>query len=466
MTRTFSRTAVSILALAAAAATPLLASTPAAAQTMASEPVMRRTIHVPRDKSLSFRLPGPASKIVIAQPDIAKITATSDSAFYVQGMEFGSTNLLVYGSGGRLAEVIDIRVGYDAEGLQQDLTAAFPDEPLKVRNLGEVLMLAGNVSTTGIQAGAEKIAEKYAPESVISRITVRASQQVILEVRILEASRNALQDLGINLSAFNDSFSVLTGAGLIGATAPQATLGTTGGSGDKRLDTQIQALEERGVVRTLAKPNLVAMSGEKASFLAGGEFPFPVPTRDGIVIEFRPYGVKLNFVPKVQENGWIKMEVAPEVSQLDPNNSLTLGGINIPALTVRRAATTLELKPGDSFAMAGLFQHDYTNNTSQTPWIGDVPILGALFRSARWKRAESELLILVTPRLASAEDRQAPLLDSLPGREPTKADLFLMGKSHDRPLKRDKGYTGKLPATLGIPMPDTNPGLQPTSGQK
>lgn len=409
------------------------------AQTMASEPVMRRTIHVPRDKSLSFRLPQAASRIVVAQPDIAKVTATSNASFYVQGIEFGSTNLLVYGAGGRLQEVIDIRVGYDSDGLQQDFTAAFPGESLKVRNLGEVLMLAGEVSNTGVQAGAEKIAAKYAPDAIISRITVRASQQVVLEVRILEASRNAMQDLGVNFNIANGSFGVLSGTGLIGPSSAASVLTTRDASGSTRVDSQIQALEEKGIIRTLAKPNLVAISGEKASFLAGGEFPFPVPTRDGITIEFRPYGVKLNFLPKVQDNGWIRLEVAPEVSQLDPNNSLTIGGINIPALTVRRASTTLELRPGDTFAMAGLFQHDYQNNTSQTPWLGDVPVLGALFRSARFKRAETELMIIVTPRLATAEDRQITPLESLPGREPSKADLFLRGRAHDKPLPRDLG---------------------------
>jgi len=434
-----SRSAFSAIFLMAVVAGGLAPAPASQAQTLASELVLRRTIHVPRDKSLSFRLPQAASRIVVAQPDIAKVTATSNASFYVQGIEFGSTNLLVYGTGGRLQEVIDIRVGYDSDGLQQDFTAAFPGESLKVRNLGEVLMLAGEVSDTGVQVGAEKIAAKYAPDAIISRITVRASQQVVLEVRILEASRNAMQDMGVNFNIANGSFGVLSGSGLIGVTPAAGVLSSRDASGSTRVDSQIQALEEKGVIRTLAKPNLVAISGEKASFLAGGEFPFPVPTRDGITIEFRPYGVRLNFLPKVQDNGWIRLEVAPEVSQLDPNNSLTIGGINIPALTVRRASTTLELKPGDTFAMAGLFQHDYQNNTSQTPWLGDVPVLGALFRSARFKRSETELMIIVTPRLATAADRQITPLDSLPGREPSKADLFLRGKALDKPLPRDLG---------------------------
>lgn len=413
-----------------------LAAAPAAAQTMSSEPVMRRTIHVPRDKSLSFRLPGPASRIVIAQPEIAKVTATSDSSFYVQGIEFGATNMLVYSRAGGLSEVIDIRVGYDAEGLQQDLTAAFPNEPIRVRNLGEMLMLSGDISTSGVQSGAEKIAEKYAPASVISRLTIRASQQVVLEVRILEAARSALEDVGVNFRVFNNSFALISGSDLIGIAAPQSLISTSGGSGDTRIDTAIGALEQKGLIRTLARPNLVAVSGEKASFLAGGEFPFPVPEELGkIAIQFRPYGVKLNFQPTVQDNGWIRMVVEPEVSQLDPNNSLTVLGVTVPALIVRRAATTLELRPGDSFVMAGLFQRGFQSDIDQTPWLGNVPVLGTLFRSSRWRRSESELLIIVTPRLATAEDRNHPKLDAVPGREPTARDIQLFGRGLDKPIR-------------------------------
>lgn len=436
-----SRTLLSILLLSVVALAAPIA--PANAQSLASEAALRRTIHVPRDKSLAYRLTQRATKIVVAQPEIAKVTPTGDSSFYVQGIEFGSTNLLVYGPRGRLQEVIDIRVGYDAEGLQQDLVAAFPGEPILVRNLGETLMLTGDISSTGVQSSAERIAEKYAPQAVISRLTVKSSQQVILEVRILEASRSALQDVGINFDVFNNSFRALTGQGLVGLGTPDAAISLHGGSGSTTIDTQIQALEEKGIVRTLAKPNLVAVSGEKASFLAGGEFPFPVPDgRDRITVQFRQYGVKLNFQPVVQDNGWIRMTVEPEVSQLDPNNSLTVDGLTVPALSVRRANTTLELRPGDTFSMAGLYQREYQNAAQQTPWLGDVPVLGALFRSARWKRAETELLILVTPRLANAADRAVPALDALPGHEATPTELLLMGKSLDKPIAHGSGKIG------------------------
>lgn len=422
-------------------ATSGVGAVPALAQTriLASEPVQRRVIFVPRDKSLQFRLPGPASRIVISQPETAKVTATSNSTFYVQGIEFGATNMLVYDRTGQLAEVIDVRVGYDAEGLQQDLRIAYPDEAIQVRNLGEGLMLTGNITSSVVRTGAEKLAERYAPDAVISRMMITNVQQVVLEVRILEASRNALQDVGLNFNVMNESFAVAVGKGLMGVTPPATSITTNGGIGRTSIDTNLQLLEEKGVVRTLARPNLVAMSGEKANFLAGGEFPFPVPSRDGITIEFRPYGVKLNFTPTIQDNGWIRLEVAPEVSQLDYNNAVTVSGITIPALTVRRAGTTLELRDGDSFAMAGLFQHDYQNNVQQTPWAANLPVLGALFRSARWKRAESELLIVVTARLSTPADRAIAPPDAMPGREPTGKDLFLMGKSLDKPLPRVSG---------------------------
>ncbi|WP_293678322.1 type II and III secretion system protein family protein [uncultured Phenylobacterium sp.] len=431
------RTVLSAL-VAATLAVPLAAAPLASAhaQTMASEPVMRRTIHVPRDKSLSFRLPGPASKIVVAQPEIAKVTATSNASFYVQGIEFGATNMLVYGRGGQLVEVIDVRVGFDSDGLQQDLSAAFPGEAIQVRNLGEMLMLGGHVTDTGVQLGAERIAEKFAPDAVISRLTVKESQQVILEVRIIEADRTAMQDVGFNFSAINPSFSFATGQGLIGIAPPNGLFTTSGGSGATSLETALGVLEQRGMIRTLARPNLVAISGEKASFLAGGEFPFPVPEDLGkIVIQFRQYGVKLNFTPTVQTNGWVKLAVEPEVSQLDPNNSLTVLGITVPALTVRRASTTLELKPGDTFVMAGLFQRNLQTDVDQTPWLADVPVLGALFRSSRWKRSETELMIIVTPRLATAEDRAAPKLDAIPGKEPSAKDLQLFGRALDQKVR-------------------------------
>jgi pilus assembly protein CpaC len=445
--------AATVLALTLAA--PAVAT----AQAMDSESAVTRVINVPKDKSLSFRLDTPATKIVIAQPDIAEIVATTDRSFYVRGVDFGSTNLLVYGPGGRLLQVIDVRVGFDAQSLQQDLRAAFPREAIEVRNLGEGLLLTGEVSNTGVAARALAIAEKFAPSAVTSSLSVRASQQVILEVRVLEATRSALQDAGISVSAINGHFNLATpgaipgtpgginvgsAGGLIGSSPANGVFEIIGGHGNITTDVKLQALEQKGVIRTLARPNLVAVSGEKASFLAGGEFPYPVPNgQNGVGIEFREYGVKLNFKPEVQDNGLIRMLVAPEVSQLDYTNSVRIAGFDIPGLTERKSSTTVEMRSGTSFAIAGMFQHNVSNSVSQTPGLGSIPVLGALFRSARWQRNETELIIVVTPRLAVPGDLTGPPPESLPGREPSALGMFLTGQLNEGLPVRDTEPTGK-----------------------
>lgn len=413
----------------------------AAIPVMASESAPHQSIHVPRDKSLSYRLERPATRIVVSQPEIAKVTATSPSTFFVQGIALGSTNMLVYGADGRLSEVLDIRVGFDADGLQQDLGAAFPDEPIRVRNLGESVMLEGEVSHTGVQARAEAMAYRYAPDSVVSRLTTRASQQVILEVRILEANRTALQDLGVNGSIQNNAFGFGFGRGLLGQDPASSALQFFG-SGGTRVDLLLQAMEQKGIVRTLARPNLVALPGQTATFHAGGEYPYPVPQKDNqVTIEFRTYGVELAFTPTVQDNGLIRMDVAPRVSQLDFQNSIRILGLNVPALIARETKTTVELRPGESLTIGGLFQREYSNTVNQVPGLGNVPVLGALFRSNRWKQAETELLVIVTPRFVEPADMQkAQATHAPPGEEPTRAQTLLLGKALDRPLSKSEGH--------------------------
>ena len=226
----------------------------------------------------------------------------------------------------------------------------------------------------------------------------------------------------------------------------------TSNIGTTSIAATIRALEQRGAIRTLAQPTLIAMSGEEASFLAGGEFPFPVPNgQNGVSIEFRTFGVKLNLTPTVQDSGQIRLKVAPEVSQLDPRNSLRIQGYEVPGLTTRRAATTVELRDGESFAIAGLFQQDYVNAVNQIPWAGSVPILGALFRSASWRRQETELVIIVTPHLTTPTNDISTLPNPLaPRDEPTAIDLILLGRSTTQPL-----------APVGEDVPPPPPTLPP-----
>jgi pilus assembly protein CpaC len=417
----------------------LALAVPASAEVYRTTPTSRRVVYVPRDKSVAFHLDRPASKIVVAQPDTATVRATGGDSFYIQGKELGETNLLVYGANGRLSEVLDVRVGYDADALQQDLSIAFPGAGIHVRATGEGVLLTGHVANTGISARAKELAERFAPQSVTSQLTVGASQEVILEVRVLEATRSVLHDMGVNATVGNSSFQFATGTGLLGADPAAGLLKLTGHAGNTTLDVQIAALEARGLVRTLARPNLVAISGEKASFLAGGEFPYPVPQISSggstITIEFRKYGVKLDFKPEVLDNGLIRMEVEPEVSKLDQTNSIKIGGFVVPGLITRNTHTVVELRNGSSLAIGGLYQRDYQNDMRQVPGLGEIPVLSALFRSARWRRAETELVIIVTPRLAEAADfAQAKTVKSLPGDEPRDEDLLLLGKSLDRPI--------------------------------
>jgi len=401
-----------------------------------------RGITVAKDKSTAFRLAGPAGQIVVAQPDIAEIVANTDRSIYVRGKTLGATNILVYDPQKRLVEVIDVKVGHDITGIQADLAAALPGEPILVTNLAGGLMLSGRVSTTSVAMRAKAIAERYAPGAVSSSITVETAQQVMLEVRILEASRDSLKDFGINLAIQNNSGVIFaTGSGLVGNNPATGTLQVSTNVGPTTIDMTLRALEEKGVIRTLARPNLAAISGEEATFLAGGEFPYPVPNAMGeISIEFKPFGVNLKFTPTVQDNGLIRLKVAPEVSALDPTNTLKLGNYELPALTVRRASTTIELKDGESFAVAGMFQQDYVNSARQVPWLGDIPIIGTLFRSGRWRRQETELLILVTPRLTTAGQSHALTPNpQLATREPTAIDVIFEGLVMDQPMTEPVG---------------------------
>ena len=413
---------------------------PVFADAMVSEAATSRVISVPKDKSLSFRLDEPATKIVVSQPDIAEVVATTDRSFYVRGIDVGSTNLLVYGPGGRLIEVIDVRVGYDAKALQSDIDTALPGEHVSVKPLGEGVLLTGTVSSASIAKRAKDMADKFAPDGATMALLVNASQEVVLEVRVMEATRSALQDMGFSGTIRSGNTSISYGSGLIGNTPANGVLSFSTHAGVNGVDLALQALEEKGVVRTLARPTLVAVSGGKASFLAGGEFPYPVPTGLGqITIEFRSYGVKLNFEPTVQDNGLIRLAVAPEVSQLDQSNAIKINGVQVPALITRRADTTVEIRDGDSLAIGGLFLHNYTNDLRQFPLLGDIPILGSLFRSARWKRDETELVIIVTPHVVTARDfDKAAKTVSVAGPEPSAGRLMFNGQeSLDKPMNHD-----------------------------
>ena len=420
-------------AIAALAVLGAVALWPAAASADNTQPddTSARTIVVAKDKSAAFRLDYPVGEIVVAQPDMVQLVATTDHSFYIRGKALGVTNLLIYDQRHHLAQVIDVRVGQDVESLQQDIEVALPGEHITASNFADGVLLSGNATTTAAAARASEIAERYAPKAVSSTIKVANNQQVEVEVRFIEASRSSLKDVGFNfdVSTPNGGFGINSGSGLAGSQPPQSTISGSWKLGTVSFDARLEALEQKGIIRTLAKPNLMAMSGEEASFLAGGEIPYPVPNGlTGVTLDFRQYGVKLKVTPTVEDNGQIRLKVSPEVSQLDQSTAVSIGGITVPGILETNASTTVDLQDGQSFAIAGLFQQDYNDTVHQIPGLGDVPVLGSLFRSANWQHKQTELIIIVTPRLTAPTDH----IESLPNpllttREPSGIDLILDG---------------------------------------
>jgi pilus assembly protein CpaC len=277
---------------------------------------------------------------------------------------------------------------------------------------------------------------------------VMQPQQVLLEVRFIEAARTAGRELGVNWDVVTSNLDFKTGIGLLGTNAPFGVMIGKLLSGGVDAESIIRSLEERGVARRLAEPNLVALSGDTASFLAGGEFPFPVQsTQNTITIEFKKFGVGLAFTPTVSSGGVINLKIEPEVSQIDPTNTVRVGNVEIPSLIVRRANTTIELRDGQSFAVAGLLQSINEVNQAQLPWIGNIPVLGALFRSASYQKRETDLVIIVTPRLVRptrpGDLVRTPLDNTLP---PNDVDFFLHGVSEWTPsmLRQARIQSGAL----------------------
>lgn len=373
-------------------------------------------------------------EVRVANADIADVVVLTDRSFHVTGKRGGKTNVLLYDQDKQLIDIIDVTVGYDLAELKRSLFETLPGESVEVRPMGGGIYISGEVSSASASAQAEKIAQAYAPGRVTNGISINDSHQVMLEVRFVEASREAIKELGIGLlTQRSGDFGFQSGSGLVSGNTPNLAGALLGNLGSVSLDANINALEEQGVIRTLAEPNLVSMSGDTASFLAGGEFPIPVAAdADTIGIEFREFGVGLSFTPTVLDDGIINLEVRPEVSQLDTTNSVKISGVEIPALRVRRADTTVELRNGQSFAIAGLLQNESSNSKSQVPWLGDVPVLGSLFRSSRYKKKETELVIIVTPRLVQPASDISDLATPLDFTSaPNELDMFLNGKMEE-----------------------------------
>lgn len=390
----------------------------------------RVSTSVVKDDMIVMRTDSPFKEIRVADAKIADVVVLTNQSFHVMGKTSGKTNVMLYDDQNRLMDIIDIKVGFDLVELKRSLFELFPNEDIEIRPMADGIYMSGDVSSVKVAERAEKIAQAYAPKRVTNALSVRDSHQVMLEVRFVEASRDVVKEMGIGLLTQQaGDFAFQSGSGLISGSIPSLSGLIFGQHNNTTIDAQIDALEENGVIRTLAEPNLVSMSGDTASFLAGGEFPIPVSADDGqIAIEFRQFGVGLAFTPTVLDDGIINLKVMPEVSQIDNTNAVRIAGVEVPSLRVRRADTTVELRNSQSFAIAGLLQNETSNSKSQVPWLGDVPVLGTLFRSSRYKNFETELVIIVTPRLVQPASDISELATPLDGiKPPTEMEQFLLG---------------------------------------
>ena len=373
---------------------------------------------VPVGKSRVFTTTRDISRLVLGNPDIADVVLLSPRSFYVLGQNHGQTNLLVFADEDFPAGVVDLEVSVDTDDLASALRGAVPSAHLHVESVNGRLRLSGTVPDAVALSRVLDIAGQYGSDSVINALQVASPQQVFLEVRMIEASREAGKSLGISIiggdtGSGNSSIRANTQVGSLIANLVQDGL---------NIELLIEALESRGLARSLAEPTLAALSGETASFLAGGEVPIPIPQEGGVTtIEYKEFGVRLNFTPIVLENGLINLRLEPEVSQVG-----AAGVGETPSFTTRRASTTVELHDGQSFAVAGLLQRNNSRSQSQVPWLGDIPVLGALFRSASFRKEETDLVIIVTPRLSRPATPSRPLRTPLDYSVVTSERVFFL----------------------------------------
>jgi pilus assembly protein CpaC len=431
-------------------------ATPGFAQSMEATQDARTgaVLEVPINKSQTLRVGRTFAKAVIGNAEVADVLPLSTSSVYVLGRGIGATNLSLFDKSGRLIAVVDVIVGPDSQGLKAKLAELMPTESVAVTGSNGSLVLSGVASSGAAVERIVTIAETYAPKAVVNMLGVSAVQQVLLEVKFSEMSRSTVKQLGINTFSFDNSTAFVPGSsgavvsGFDASASPfLANLSLPGAS---NLLVRIDALEREGMVRTLAEPNLVALSGETASFLAGGEFPIPtnVQVNGQVQIEFKQFGVSLAFTPTVLEDGLINLLVGPEVSQLDPAAGIDLNGISIPGLKVRRARTTVELRDGQSFALAGLIQNDFADTVRAIPLLGRIPIIGALFRSTSYNKSETELVMIVTPRLVRPVPAGSLAVPTDRVFAPSDLDLFLNGKTENRVAPSTPGMSAP-----GMPAP-------------
>ena len=438
-------------------------------------PVESQSLQLVSGKSIVLHSDTSVTRISIANPDVADFKLLSPNEIYITAKAAGTTNLTMWRNN-RVSAIFDLDVVYDISRFKQQLAQILPDEnDLRVNFSSDSITLSGKVSNAANLSQALSLAKAFAPEGNIQNlIQVGGVHQVMLEIRVAEMSKSLTKRLGINLAyTRGDDFAVSTLGGLSQVVkATDAVLGSDGvgfayspavsalfrfGVGSATWTGFLDALREDGLVKILAEPTLITLSGQTANFLAGGEFPVPVPQGLGTVaVEYKPFGVGLVFTPTVLSKNKINLQVSPEVSELDFTNALVLQGYTIPGIRTRRTSTTIELGDGQSFAIAGLLRESVRTINSKYPLLGDIPILGALFQSKEFQKEESELIIIATPHLVKPMNMAKQSLPTDYYVEPNDFEFYLLGALQGKSKPEPKVAAGSLDGDFGHSLPEEN----------
>ena len=416
-------------------------------------------------KGTLIRLDRAASTVFVADPEVADVQVKSPRLVYLVAKQPGETVIYAVDREERVLLNRRISVNHNLSRLSATLKKMLPGSDLSVETMDKTLILSGRVLTAKDADAAQRLAMRLVKDEkdLVNQISVVAPNQVHLRVRVAEVSRDILKQFGINWDAVfrtgNFLFGFATGLPAVNAVGQalvrnNGTNSILGGfqSGSVDLNGVIDALDDEGLITILAEPNLTAVSGESATFLAGGEFPILVPANDKITVEFKQFGVSLAFTPVLIGNR-ISLKVNPEVSQLTTTGAVQLAGFTIPALTTRRAETTVELGSGQSFAIAGLLQNNITRDVSKLPGLGELPVLGGLFRSDRFQRNETELVIIVTPYIVRSVDSQRLSTPTKGLTPPNDTDRLYRGKTHRPRLEKEKRVVHGRGARNGLAGP-------------